>query len=325
MAAVGRFVLSLDFELMWGVRDLFTLEDYGRKVLGVRQVVPALLKLFTERQVSCTWATVGLLFFANKRQMLDGLPDRKPTYANQRLSSYAMMDQIGDNEDSDPHWYGQSLLKRVLACPEQEVGSHTFSHFYCLEEGGTPEMLRFDLEAARAAAANLGVKLTSIAFPRNQINGEHLDVCRDAGLRAFRGREHVWYHDGRPSRERTQIHRAVRLADSYIPLGGHRDIVPEIMRDMVDVRASRFLRPAARWGPLESLRLRRITSAMSAAAQRGTTFHLWWHPHNFGGDLDLNLAFLRRVLDHFRDLQESHGMVSMTMKRVAEETLQCPL
>jgi hypothetical protein len=67
--------------------------------------------------------------------------------------------------------------------------------------------------------------------------------------------------------------------------------------------------------------LRRITSAMETAARGRKLFHLWWHPHNFGVDLEENLAFLRRILDCFRVLQERYGMRSMTMAAVADEVL----
>ena len=63
----GALVISLDFELLWGVRDKRTIADYGANILGVRQVVPALLDLFAERNIACTWATVGLLFFATNK------------------------------------------------------------------------------------------------------------------------------------------------------------------------------------------------------------------------------------------------------------------
>jgi hypothetical protein len=42
----------------------------------VRDAVPALLDLFAERSVACTWATVGLLFFSTNKAMLAGLPSR---------------------------------------------------------------------------------------------------------------------------------------------------------------------------------------------------------------------------------------------------------
>jgi hypothetical protein len=60
---------------------------------------------------------------------------------------------------------------------------------------------------------------------------------------------------------------------------------------------------------------------METAARRRRLFHLWWHPHNFGVDLQENLAFLRKILDHFRILQDRYGMRSMTMAAVADEVL----
>jgi hypothetical protein len=70
----GVFTVSLDFELMWGVRDKCTIASYGAQILGVREVVPALLDLFAERQIACTWATAGLPFFAAKEDILAALP-----------------------------------------------------------------------------------------------------------------------------------------------------------------------------------------------------------------------------------------------------------
>ncbi len=60
---------------------------------------------------------------------------------------------------------------------------------------------------------------------------------------------------------------------------------------------------------------------METAARRRKLFHLWWHPHNFGVDLQENLAFLRAILDCFRTLQELYGMRSMTMAALADDVL----
>ena len=35
----GALVISLDFELLWGVRDKRTIADYGPNILGVRKAV----------------------------------------------------------------------------------------------------------------------------------------------------------------------------------------------------------------------------------------------------------------------------------------------
>jgi hypothetical protein len=317
----GAFVISLDFELLWGVRDKRTIADYGANILGVRQVVPALLDLFAERDIACTWATVGLLFFATNKAMLAALPGRKPRYTDARLSSYGYLTEVGADEERDPYYYGLSLIRRILDYPAQEVGTHTFSHFYCLEEGGDTEAFRADLEAARAAAGLLGVNLASIVFPRNQVSPAHLSVCRELGFRSFRGNERVWFHNARRDRDQNLLVRGSRLADSYLPISGAHDHQPALVDGMVDVPASRFLRPVRKNAVLERLRLWRITSAMEIAARRRRLFHLWWHPHNFGVNLQENLAFLREILDHFRTLQDRYGMRSMTMAAVADEVL----
>jgi hypothetical protein len=317
----GAFVISLDFELLWGVRDNRTVADYGANIVGVREVVPALLDLFAERNIACTWATVGLLFFSTNAAMRAAIPTRKPRYSDARLSSYSYLDEVGSDEERDPYYFGLSLIKRILEYPAQEIGTHTFSHFYCLEEGGDVEAFRADLEAARAAATRLGIKLASIVFPRNQVDPAHLSVCRDVGLRAFRGNERVWFHRARRRSEQTLPLRACRLADSYLPIGGPHGHEPTIVDGLVDIPASRFLRPATKSATFERLRLWRITSAMETAARRRKLFHLWWHPHNFGVELQTNLAFLRAILDRFRALQERYDMRSMTMAAVADEVL----
>src|SRR5262249_60189351 len=149
--------------------------------------------LLAERNIGRTWATVGLLFFAPNTAMLAALPARKPRYTNARISSYHYLDEVGPDEERDHYYYGLSLIKRILDHPAQEIGTHTFSHFYCLEEGGDVEAFRADLEAARAAAASLGVKLASIVFPRNQVDPAHLSVCREYGFRGLPGHQRVLF------------------------------------------------------------------------------------------------------------------------------------
>jgi len=317
----GALVISLDFELLWGVRDKRTIADYGPNILGVRKAVPALLDLFAQREIACTWATVGLLFFATNKALRAGLPARKPRYSDARISSYHYLNEVGADEERDPYHYGLSLIRKILDCPRQEIGTHTFSHFYCLEQGGGVEAFRADLEAARSAAGTLGITLASIAFPRNQVASTHLPVCREFGLRAFRGNERAWFHRARSEAEQTHLVRASRLLDSYLPIGGTHEHEPAVVDGMVNVPASRFLRPVGKGAALERLRLRRINSAMEMAARHRKLFHLWWHPHNFGVDLEENLAFLRGILDRFRMLQERYGMRSMTMGQVADEVL----
>jgi hypothetical protein len=62
---MSYFLISLDFELMWGVRDHRSIATYGKNILGVREAIPAMLAMFTKYRVKATWATVGMLLFDN--------------------------------------------------------------------------------------------------------------------------------------------------------------------------------------------------------------------------------------------------------------------
>ncbi len=69
--------------------------------------------------------------------------------------------------------------------------------------------------------------------------------------------------------------------DAYFKLSGENSYnLNEIAgKPPFNIRSSRFLRPYSRKLKfLETLRLQRIVSEMSYAAQKGLVYHLWWHP-----------------------------------------------
>ena len=315
----GTFAISLDFELFWGVQDKRTLEDYGRNILGAREAIPRMLELFERYGVHCTWATVGLLFFDDKEELLRYLPEARPSYANPALSPYPRIARIGANERQDPYHYGLSLVRRIQGCPHQEIGTHTFSHYYCLEEGQTPETFRADLEAARRSAARLGIALRSLVFPRNQFSAAYLSICRHAGIEAVRGNQSTWFLGSNGEANEGLIKKACRRLDHYLPLSGHNAVTPECDGlGIVNVRSSRFFLPVpTRSSIFGRLCEQRIAGGMRHAARTGQVFHLWWHPHNFGSHVDENIAMLRRIMERYRALSETQGMISRTMGEMA--------
>ena len=183
--APGTFIISLDFELHWGIRDVKTVAQYRENLLGVRRAVPAMLATFAEYDVHATWATVGFLFFSRRNELLRALPAERPKYDDARLSPYTEMEAVGQDENEDPFHFGRSLLEQIRSSPSQEIGTHTFSHYYCLEPTQSIAAFQADLRAALAAAADFGVVLKSIVFPRNQYDEGHLRICGEMGLRRF--------------------------------------------------------------------------------------------------------------------------------------------
>lgn len=320
----GIFLISLDFELYWGVRDHRTLEEYGPNVLGVRQVVPALLDLFQAYGIHATWATVGFLFFENKQDLIAGCPQYRPEYHNLRLSPYGHISTIGVSELEDHYHFGKSLIEKIALSPGQEIATHTFSHYYCREPGQNETAFRDDLQAAVTAARKMGVTLRSLVFPRNQANPAYLKACADAGITSYRGTERARYYAHGSREGESLVDRGMRLADSYVNLSGHNTykLVRVGNQAPINLAASRFLRPySRRLAKGDALRLRRICSGMEHAARQGEIFHLWWHPHNFGTNLSMNMAFLREVMDHFSHLHSRYGMESLSMAETAARRL----
>ena len=65
------------------------------------------------------------------------------------------------------------------------------------------------------------------------------------------------------------------------------------------------------------MKISRIKTEMTRAAEKGEVYHLWWHPHNFGHYPKQSLEGLKRILEHFSVCREKHGMTSMNMGEIA--------
>lgn len=321
----GRLVISLDFELMWGVRDHRTIADYGDAVLGVRKALPELLALFKRHGVRTTWATVGLLFARNRQEMLEHYPTVRPAYRHTQLSPYdAIRSQIGNDEQTDPWHYGRSLVDQVLQADGQEMATHTFSHYYCLEEGQTMAAFEADLQAAIGIMGSIGVRPSSIVFPRNQMTDGHVQACARHEISVYRGNPETYVYRARMKEHINPLVRGLRLIDAGFPISGRLSYqTPTLRGGCWNARASRFFRPfAPRMGVMNDLHVKRITNEMKVAAQAGEIYHLWCHPHNFGRHTATQLNRLETILLAFRRLQDTHGMRSMTMSEVASQLHQ---
>lgn len=325
MSKHGTLIISLDFELNWGVHDVFTLEQYEENIIGARKAIPRMLDLFEQFDIHATWATVGLLHFKNKKELLDNLPRLHPSYENSGFSPYRKLDAIGENEDEDPLHFAPSLIRKISEYPNQELASHTFSHYYCLEKGQTIEEFEVDLQASLQVGIAKGLPVQSLVFPRNQENRDYLKVCKENGITSFRGNEKSWIYEASCFHSEGPLKRLLRLSDSYLNVFGHHtyplrnvDLEP-----IVNLPSSRFLRPySPKLKSLEPLRLRRIKKSITHAAKNDKVFHLWWHPHNFGKDVDENMLFLTRILELVEKLNKEYGFESLTMEEAARLSMQ---
>lgn len=322
MQNTGKFVISLDLELFWGVRDKRTIEGYGESIRRVHEITPRTIEMFEKYGVKATWATVGFLFAKDKEELKFFSPDIKPGYKDSNLSPYTdNFDQVGDSLQEDPYHFGNDLVDLLLEHPDQELASHTFSHYYCTEEGQTIDDFQRDLKAAVAIANQKGVELKSLVFPRNQTNAKYLRICVENGVHTYRGNENVWYKDAESGKETELLRKIFRTGDCYLNVSGHHcyDLKDLPTSPPFNVPSSRFLRPyMAKGGAfLERLKLRRIKKSMEHAAKNGLMYHLWWHPHNFGANTEINFQTLERIMEHYNFLNKKYGFESKTMAEIS--------
>ena len=316
----GKLIVSLDFELFWGMLDQCGLEDYRDNVLGGRTAIPQLLNLFEKYGIHATWAAVGFLFAENYQDLKQYFPAVKPTYTRENLSPYGWFSQIGEDEASAPCFYGASLLRLVQKTPGQEIASHTFSHYYCREKGQTVEQFAADMASAKKIAADKGYDVTSVILPRNQCEPEYTRVFRDLGFTAYRDEENDWIHERVKFRP---LLRILRLADVYLPLTGQGGYHPRKEEGIWNLVGSRMYKPVLKpLSALEGLKLHRIKAQMRHAAKHGLVFHLWWHPHNIGVMTQKHLAQLERVFAYYQELNRRYGMESLNMQETVRRMEQ---
>lgn len=310
----GIFTVSLDFELYWGVRDKRDIEQYKYNLQGVRTAVPEILRMFHENNVHATWATVGFLFFNDSADLHKHIPTLLPKYNKEELSPYEYIKQ--NPELSAKYHFAPELIDLIMKHCGQEIGTHTFSHYYCLEEGQTLDQFEEDIISAIEIAQRKGISIKSLVFPRNQWNSKYLPILNKLGVQCYRGNESSWMYKATDDTGQKNLHRALRLADTYLNLSGHNTYnLEDCTQDRpFNFPASRFLRPYSdKLAFLNRLRLRRIKNAMENAAINNRIFHLWWHPHNFGVNIDENTDFLAKIIEHYKYLEQNYGMESLNM------------
>ncbi len=313
MDAHGNFIISLDFELYWGMRDVQTLDSYKEHIRNVHIVIPKLLELFKKYEIHATWAIVGFLFNNSKDELIQKFPGELPIYSGKQFDPY---NYILNNDLPKEYHFAPACINAIKNTPYQEIGTHTYSHYYTLEEGQTYQQFKSDLKTAISMQVPTGQSCRSIVFPRNQYDAEHLKIIKSLNINFYRGNQKFWLYNPRPFYKENYLLRLIRLADAYINISGYNTFFSQSTNEnlSINVRASRFLRPYThKLRSIENLRFRRIQRSMRHAAKYNENYHLWWHPHNFGKNIEKNLDFLERILIEYGALNTRYGFKSKSM------------
>lgn len=318
----GFFVISLDLEKMYGVFDSKTIVNYGSNIEGVREVVPKILNLFEQYNISATWAFVGMMLFYNKEELLRFSPKERINYSEMKHSIYSCLRTINQS-DFELYFEGSEIIKIISNSAKQELASHTYSHSYCLEPGFDlrvfKEEMKFKINLFRE---KFNRELKSMVFPRNQYSEEVIATLKELGFVSYRGNIDSWLHHSRSEREISFLIKVFRFFNSYLNLFPNLEANYHLKGgvDVVNIEASAFFRPYnSKIKILERLKINRIKRSMLKAAKNRKLFHLWWHPHNFGINQNENLKQLEEILAYYRILEEKYDFMNITMGDLGED------
>ena len=306
----SSLIISLDFELLWGLSgwNENQIAKYAPHIQGSVFALESILKLFSEYNIKCTIAYVGAMSCDSKKQLLclkKDLPE--PSYKSTIFSSYNSILPLTEKYPSE-YFFCPNVIENLSHNKLVELASHTFSHFYCLEEGITFEDFRNDLKLMQIVNPNL----KTIIFPRNQVNRDMLSLCEDFGYTHFRDKFNHRLYRVQETKSKYTLDGALRLLDTYLPISGKQSFsVSQQENKIKSISDSTFLRPFnPKLSFLEPFKINKIKNQMNYAAKEGKNYHLWWHPHNFGLHLKENLNSLRIICEHYSKLKTLYGMQS---------------
>ena len=318
----GALVVSLDYELMWGMIDVAEKDGYGKtNIKNVPEVIKRMLMLFDKYGIHATFATVGMIMYEDKDDLLSDIPSVVPSYTDPSKSPYERNYIQDIKAEENALFFQKEIVEELKKHDNVEIGTHTYCHYYCWEKGQTVEQFDIDLDKAIQVAMEQDIHVKSIVFPRNHCSQNHLAVCAKHGITSYRGNA-LKYFGQACSRFQEMKNRICRLADAYINIGGNTTIAYSsinMFEKPLNLRASRLLRPySPKLSFLEGLRLKRIKKEMLHAAKKGEMYHLWWHPHNFGANMNENFAFLEEICKYYQYLNQEYGFSSYTMTEMCK-------
>lgn len=295
--------LSLDFELLLAYHDLSE-NIYRCKKKEMRDVksrIYDLIEVLEEYNFKCVWAVVSHLF-------LDKCHGHRDYYGEKWLRRDPETDI-----DSNPLWYAQDIIKRLLKNSFFEIGCHSFSH--ALFDEIDENQARYELLKSEQLAKKLDLelKLQSFVFPRNKLG--HRKVLSEFGYKVYRS-------------VNTGSKKLSRFVDYVLPTNTHVNVyVPKPRTPyvdeygLVDIPSSMFLSNAGILKFVSDMSPRnyfkwKVRKGIEKLISEGGVLHLFMHPHDFGKSLPKkDFEYLMELVQKYRAKGKLHVL---TMSEIAE-------
>ena len=309
----GYFIISVDVELAWGVCDKPINSVIRSAIDSERATIQRLLKIFSEFNISATWAVVGHLLLTEC--LWEGHVVH-PEIARPVIKG-SSSDWFFQHPKSavDACWYGTEIISQICSIkPSQEIGSHSFAHMPYDEKRSNPAAVISDVERAKQLHINANLPFEVFIFPRNKVG--FINVLAKAGILVYRGNTRRWY-DLAPR----ICQRPLRLIN-YIMAVTPPTVMPTLdSYELVNVPDSMLLlsrNGLRRLVPSQNL-IKMGIAGLNRAARNGEVFHLWFHPINFAYETYTQFHILENILEHAQTLIKQEVIEVITLGGIGQK------
>ena len=300
MNAGSALIVSLDFELGWGVLDhpAWRQRESDGLYRRMREVLARVHEFLIERECPTTWAAVGSMFVESPDQIpVQHLPE---SYADSvRAFLRDAEPQTRDARDLMERW---DRLQGFT-----ELASHTSTHLYAGFSGVTGAHYRADVaQSIEQLEQYFGTRVRSLVFTRDQADFLH-DVLAIQPLHVRLGPS--TYRASRPGR----VHRILRGVRRFV------EAVPESrVEALPDGASSQSGSMYFNWIGGDFARVKQVQVGQQAKrvlrglAGGSGAYHLWLHPFNLAESPALCDRFLE-FLDQAVRLRDAGRTKILTM------------
>lgn len=287
----GKLIVSLDFELGWGVIEdgQWRPRERDGVYTSLRSVLRRFLNELDAMEVPMTWATVGSMVAPRR----DGEFSHLPQTIQRSIEGFLAE---ADPTTSD----GRDLFEMVLgASAGHQIASHSYSHTRFTWPGYSVQAKTADVELSKEAFSPYGIEPDIFVFPIN--HSTNFEPLASAGFRVAR----VNPVESRFSANRWLNKLYYRTVAAPPPVAERRN-----EQGVIEHSGSMlFMWPG---GSLSAARRRfvnhRAYVGLDRAVASGDTHHIWLHPFDLSqttGLMDDLLAFLAKAAS-FRDRGQLH-------------------
>lgn len=250
----GIFCISIDFELLWGRIDKPNLDYFEKRIPEERKVIDRLLKLFRKYDIPTTWATVGKIF-----------------------------------EKGNPNYSGLDIVKKINEIPNQEIGSHSYTH-----------PVFTDISKEEAIKEFNSFKKKSFVFPRNKV--KYLNELKAAGFTSYRGRDDNQFE---------------LLIPRFPPVHTLKN-----ESGLLNIQGSMYFvsgRGLKKFIP-QGFRYIKSIMGINNAINQGGVFHLWFHPIDFVDDSKKLFSDFEKILKYANNKRQAGKLMILNMSQIAKLT-----